>query len=125
LVGRHQGTLTIRARLNQPPKSELAWIRDGVPGQVLSKDANISAWIHRRIAVINSEYATRGNHVERLSRTFTEFQARFAPAVRRVCIQAETEHEVEVVVSMAPLSPRAIPHLMASVWSLGHAAMYG
>jgi hypothetical protein len=123
LVGRHQGTLIIRARFKEMPRSELAWVQGGVPGQALSKDANVSAWIHRRMAIINSEYATRGNQVERLSRTFTEFQARFSPAIRRVCIQAEMENELEVVVSMHTLSARAIPHLMASVWSLGQAAM--
>lgn len=123
VFGRSRGQLTLQASLRQPPTAELIWVRGSVPGQAFQKETNPSSWVHRKIAVTNSEYATRGSYVEPLVRTFVEFQTRFSPALRRVCIQREHAHkEVEVVVAMNPLSPHSLPHLIAYVWSLGQAA---
>lgn len=116
------GRLTIQAGFYGTPRAELAWMRRGIPGQVFRKETNVSAWVHRQLAMTNGEYATRGSRVEGLSRAFTEFYIRFNPALLRVCIQQEMDRQLEVVVSMSSLPVEAIPHLMASTWSLGQAA---
>jgi hypothetical protein len=117
------GRLTIQAGFYGTPQSELAWMRRGVPGQALGKETNVSAWVHRKLTVTGGEYATRGSRVEGLSRTFTEFYIRFNAALLRVCIQQEMERQLEVVVSMNSLPVEAIPHLLASTWSLGQATV--
>jgi hypothetical protein len=116
------GRLTIQAGFYGTPRAELAWMRRSVPGQAFRQETNVSAWVHRKLAVTGGEYATRGSRVERLSRTFAEFYIRFNPALLRVCIQQEMEPQLEVVVSMSSLPVETIPHLMASTWSLGQAA---
>jgi hypothetical protein len=116
------GRLMIAAGFYGTPRAELAWVRRGVPGQAFRQETNVSAWVHRKLAMTYGEYATRGSRVEGLSRTFTEFYIRFNPALLRVCIQQEMDRQLEVVVSMSSLPVEAIPHLMASTWSLGQAA---
>lgn len=116
------GRLMIQAGFYGAPQAELAWMRRSAPGQAFGKETNVSAWVHRKLTVTGGEYATRGSRVERLNRTFTEFYIRFNAALLRVCIQQEMERQLEVVVSMGSLPVEAVPHLMASTWSLGQAA---
>lgn len=122
LLGNTGGQLTVQGRFYGVPRAELAWLRGGVPGQVLHKDANVSAWIHRRIAVTKTEFATRGAQVEPLVASFTEFYLRFNPALQRASIQQEMENQIEIVVLTQPLSLKSIPHLMASMVSMGIAS---
>ncbi len=122
IFGRSRGRLRIQAQFRRPPTAEFIWVRNGVPGQLFGKESNPSSWVHRHLVLTKSEYATRGSHVEPLIRTFGELQSRFSPALRRISIQRTEEKEIEMVVAMNPLAPAALPHLMASLWSLGQSA---
>lgn len=122
LFGQTGGQLTIQGRFYGTPRSELAWMRGGVPGQLLHKDTNVSAWIHRRIPVTKTEFATRGDQVEALVAAFIEFYLRFNPALQRASIQQVADNQLEVVVLTQPLDTKSIPHLMASMLTMGIAS---
>lgn len=125
IFGHSGGRLTIQARFRTPLRAELAWVRGGLPAQALRKESDISAWIHRKLAITSSEYATRGNRVEPLAAAFTEIYIRFHTSIQRVCIQQELDVPLEIVVAMSDLPPAALPHLLASAWSLSQAATHG
>lgn len=122
---RSAGHLIVQTELAHSPGSELVWIQGGVPGQVLGNNANAAAWIHRRLATIHSEYATRGTDIGPLMQTFSEFQARFAPMLYRISIQADEDPMLEVVVKARGLTPENIPPLIATIQTLGRSALHG
>lgn len=116
--------LLIRGLLIDRPAAELVWARGRIPERALARRSRVSLWIQRRSDLIDSEYAVRGADTVTLEHVFIDFQARFGPLLHEVSVLADREDvHVEIVMRGADLRASEAPALVATIRSLGRAAL--
>jgi len=121
---RQNDELTLRALLPERPAAELIWERGRIPALARAQRARGSLWVHRRSELIGGAYAVRGVDVAALEYVFVDLQARFGHALRCVHVAADREDvHVEVSLQGANLRRADAPALVATVRSLGRAAL--
>ncbi len=127
----------IRAMLPSPPGSELVWIRGQLPATALGLYPSRDLWTLRRLDIVDTEYATRGDATNAVQHAFGELQNRFGPFLVHIVVRADipytettqselldgiAEPHVTVALSTARLDPAQTPILIALVRNLGRAA---
>lgn len=121
---RRNDELALRARLPDRPAAELIWERGRIPALARARRAREALWMHRHSELIGAAYAVRGVDVAALEYVFVDLQARFGHALRRVYVTADREDvHVEVILQGTYLRREDVPALVATIRSLGRAAM--
>ncbi|HHY54842.1 MAG TPA: hypothetical protein GYA08_05340 [Chloroflexi bacterium] len=121
---RGNDALIVRGLLHERPAAELLWARGQIPARALARRAHVSLWVQRRSDLIASEYAVRGADTTALEHVFVDLQARFGALLQRVSVVADREDvHVEIVLHGAGLRATEAAALIATVRSLGRAAM--
>lgn len=123
LGGRTPGLLHVWALLPESPSAEIVWIRGQAPGRAVGREPGRGLWIHHRLDIRATEYATRGPNTAALCHVFLDMQARFGPLLQRVIIQREGAPQVEVVLTTTGLDTRDIPALLTTLRAAGRAAL--
>ena len=119
-----QARLVIQGQVKERPRAEMLWIRGQVPNRALSRTANPSLWVQRRLDFLAYEYATRGVNTGALVHAFADLQTRFGPMLDKVALQADTNPELEIVVRTANMDIEDIPALITTIRALGRAALH-
>lgn len=121
---RGDDALIVRGLLHDRPTAELLWVRGQIPDRALARRARVSLWVQRRSDLTASEYAVRGADTTALEYVFVDLQARFGALLQRVRVAADQEDvHVEIVLHGAGLRATEAAALIATVRSLGRAAM--
>lgn len=116
--------LVIRGLLTDRPHAELIWRRGSIPDRALARRERVSLWVQRRSDLIESEYAVRGADTTALEYVFIDLQARFGALLHSVNVVADrADVHVEVVLHGAGLRAADAPGLIATIRSLGRAAL--
>jgi hypothetical protein len=116
--------LVVRGLLLDRPAAELLWARGRIPARALARRARVSLWVQRRSDLIASEYAVRGVDTTALEHVFVDLQARFGALLHSVSVVADREDvHVEIVLRGADLRAAETPGLVATLRSLGRAAL--
>ncbi len=114
----------LRGLLRDRPAAELLWARGRIPARALARRARASLWMQRRSDLIASEYAVRGIDTTALEHVFVDLQARFGTLLHSVSVVADREDaHVEIVLRGADLRAAETPGLVATLRSLGRAAL--
>ena len=125
---RRGGTLRTTARLPRRPSAELVWARGRTAGVALGRDEAAALWVQRRLDTTGSEYATRGPNPQAVVRAFQDLHARFGPLLDRVLVQGRREPsggviDLEVTLRTGSLNASELPAMVATLRSLGRAAL--
>jgi len=116
--------LSLRGLLHERPAAELLWARGRIPARALARREHASLWMQRRSDLIDSEYAVRGVDTAALEHVFVDLQARFGALLHSVSVVADREEmHVEIVLRGADLRAAEAPGLIATLRSLGRAAL--
>ena len=123
LAQRPDDRLVFEGRLPERPVAELVWQEGRIPAYATARRERSTLWVPRRADVVDAEYAVRGVDTGAIEHVFVDLQARFRPFLQEVIVLAEQEPEVRVVLRLAGLNLREIPPLVASLRTLGRAAL--
>jgi hypothetical protein len=126
LLGRLSGAsdcLLLQGKLSALPLAELIWTHGQIPSRALGKSPGAALWVQGWLDITNSEYATRGSNPSALVHLFRDLQTRFGALLHRVSIQADVIPEVELSLRGSSLNREEIPALVATLRSLGRAAV--
>lgn len=115
--------LVLTARLPTHPVAELVWAAGQVPARALARRERASLWVLRRLDIVDAEYAVRGANTGAIEHVFLDLQARFRPFLQRISVQGDDDPEVHVVLRVSRMNLREVPALMASLRTLGKAAL--
>lgn len=115
--------LVIRARLQQPPRSELAWRRGRTPGVALSRRGDAGLWQTHRLDIVGAEYATRGANAGGVAHHFLDLQRRFGPILYQVQLITSQDDHLVVELRPATLTPEQMPALVGILRALGRVAI--
>ena len=116
--------LVIHGLLPDRPAAELDWERGRIPERALARRARVSLWVQRRSDFIESEFAVRGVDTTALEHVFVDLQARFGVLLHSVSVVADRQDlHMEIVMRGAALRASEAPGLIATIRSLGRAAM--
>src|SRR5690606_6064546 len=66
LGGRTLGLMHVWALLPEPPSAEIVWIRGQAPARAVGREPGRGLWIHHRLDIRSTEYATRGTNTSAL-----------------------------------------------------------
>lgn len=123
LAGGGPAQLQVWAILPAPPSAEIVWARGRPPGRALGRRPGHGLWVHHRLELSGSEYATRGANTNALRHAFVDLHARFGSLLQRVIIQREGGPQVELVAAGTGLDPGDLPALLAGLRAAGRAAL--
>jgi hypothetical protein len=123
LAQRPADRIVFAGRLPVRPAAELVWQTGRIPAYATAQRERTTLWVPRRADVVNAEYAVRGVDTGSIEHVFVDLQARFRPFLQEVIVLAEQDPEVRVVLQMAGLNLNEIPPLVASLRTLGRAAL--
>jgi hypothetical protein len=126
-LGGRGARLDLRGTVSQRPVAELLWQRGRIPAQALGRPgegrSRTTLWVLRRLDIVDAEFVVRGADTGAVERVFLDLQARFGAHLLQVAVRADEPISLEVSLRTSGFPAEELPALVATVRTLGRAAL--